>query len=287
VLYVCATPIGNLDDVSPRLLAALRDAELIAAEDTRRTRRLLSRFELHTPLTSLFAHNEAEKTEKVLGLLRQGRDVALVSDAGTPGVSDPGARLVSRAAAEGVPLTVVPGPSAVTAAVAASGFASDAGFRFVGYLPRREKDLAEAIAAWRREGGLVVAFDSPRRLVRSLERLAAAAGDVPAVVCRELTKVHEEVVRGSLAQVAAELAARGEVRGELTLVLDLGEPTSSSATGGEARRAAAALLARGLSRRDAAAALRVCLGMPRREAERLAREAATSPPTAGRRPAGR
>ncbi len=275
MLYVCATPIGNLDDVSPRVLAALGAVELIAAEDTRRTRRLLSRFDLHTPLTSLFAHNEAEKTERVLGLLRQGRDVALVTDAGMPGVADPGARLVARAAAEGLPLTVLPGPSAVTTALVASGLAGDEGFRFVGYLPRRAADLARSAAQWRRGGGVVVAFESPRRLAVSLERLAALAPGAPAAVCRELTKVHEEVLRGSLDDLAAEIAAREEVRGEVTLVVDLGAPEAEAAgLKAEARAAGAALLARGLSRRDAAAALHVCLGVPRRDATRLTQELA-------------
>jgi len=274
VLYVCPTPIGNLDDVSPRVLEALRAADLVAAEDTRHTRRLLSRFDVHTPLTSLFAHNEAEKTERVLGLLRDGRDVALVTDAGTPGVADPGARLVARAAAEGLPFTVLPGPSAVTTALVASGLAGDEGFRFVGYLPRRAADLTRSLARWRRCGGVVVAFEAPRRLTVSLERLAALAPDAPAAVCRELTKVHEEVLRGSLRELAGEIAAREEVRGEVTLVVDLGAPEAGTERRLEAREAAAALLGRGLSRRDAAAALHVCLGVPRREAVRLAQEAA-------------
>jgi len=274
VLYVCPTPIGNLDDVSPRVLDALRAADLVAAEDTRRTRRLLSRFDVHTPLTSLFAHNEAEKTERVLGLLRDGRDVALVTDAGMPGVADPGTRLVARAAAEGLPLTVLPGPSAVTTALVASGLAGDEGFRFVGYLPRRAADLARSVAEWRRRGGVVVAFESPSRVAASLERLAALVPDAPAAVCRELTKLHEEVRRGPLRELAAEIATRQEVRGEVTLVVDLGTPEVEAGRQAEARGAAAALLGRGLSRRDAAAALHVCLGVPRREATRLAQEAA-------------
>lgn len=275
MLYICPTPIGNLDDVTPRVLDALGAVELIAAEDTRRTRRLLSRFDLHTPLTSLFAHNEAEKTERVLGLLRQGYDVALVTDAGMPGVADPGARLVARAAAEGLPLTVLPGPSAVTTALVASGLARDEGFRFVGYLPRRTADLARGVAAWRRCGGVVVAFEAPRRLAASLERLAALLPGAEAAVCRELTKAHEEVLRGSLDDLATEIAAREEVRGEVTLVVDLGAP-EAAATGheAEAREAAAALLARGLSRRDAAAALNLCLGVPRRDAVRLTQDIA-------------
>jgi 16S rRNA (cytidine1402-2'-O)-methyltransferase len=275
VLYVCATPIGNLDDVSPRVLSALRDVELIAAEDTRHTRGMLSRFDIHTPLTSLFTHNEAEKTERVLELLRQGRPVALVTDAGMPGVSDPGLRLVARAIAEGLPLTVLPGPSAVLTALVASGLASDEGFRFVGYLPRRARDLERCVKEWRRCGGVVIAFDSPRRVARSLDTLAALAPEAPAALCRELTKIHEQVLRASLHDLAILVGAQGEIRGEVTLVIDLGAPedeTSRAHT--EAGAAVAALLARGLSRRDAAAALHICLGVPRRDAFRLAQEGA-------------
>jgi len=203
VLYVCATPIGNLDDVTARVLEALRAVELIAAEDTRRTRKLLARYDIHTATTSLFAHNEAAKTAYVLELLRAGRDVALVTDAGLPGVSDPGLRLVAATAGAGLPLTVLPGPSAPVTALVASGLASDQGFRFVGYLPRRAIDLRAAWDDWRRCGGIVVAFETGPRLARSLTGLATLAPEAPGAVCRELTKLHEEVARGTLAELAA------------------------------------------------------------------------------------
>jgi 16S rRNA (cytidine1402-2'-O)-methyltransferase len=272
MLFVCGTPIGNLDDVTPRVLQALRSVVLIAAEDTRRTRKLLSHFAIHTPLTSLFAHNEAEKTAYVLGLLRDGNDVALVTDAGMPGVSDPGARLVAAVLAESLPLTVLPGPSAVVTALVASGFATETGFRFVGYLPRRAAELRAAYGGWCRVGGVVVAFETPQRLGKSLRELAAVAPGLPGAVCRELTKLHEEVVRGPIEALAERFS--GEVKGEITLVLDLGEP--ARAAGGpaaEASASAASLLAKGLSSRDAAAALAVCLGMPRNEAHRIVAEA--------------
>jgi len=277
VLYVCATPIGNLDDVTLRVLDALRAVSLVAAEDTRRTRKLLTRFDIHTPTTSLFAHNEAEKTEYVLGLLREGRDVALVTDAGLPGVSDPGLRLVAAAAAEGLALTVLPGPSAPLTALVASGLAGDRGFRFVGYLPRHAAELRAAADEWRRCGGVVVAFETGPRLGRSLAELAAVAPGAPGAVCRELTKVHEEVARGTLAELAGRFAS--ETRGEITLVVDLSSSGSEAeaAAQAEARaRAAAALRDSGLSRRDAAAALAVCLGLRRNEAKRLVDE--TFPP---------
>ena len=270
MLYVCATPIGNLGDVTPRVLEALRSVDLIAAEDTRRTRKLLARHDIHTPLTSLFAHNEAEKTERVLGLLRVGKDVALVTDAGMPAVSDPGMRLVARAAAEGLPLTVLPGPSAVTTALVASGLAAEDGFRFVGYLPRRAAELRAALAGWRRHGGVVVAFETGKRVGKSLAELAEAAPAVAGAVCRELTKLHEEVVRGTLRELAARYPAGDAVKGEITLVIGLGAPVDDrERVDEEVRAAAALLLSKGLSRRDAAAALTVCFGLAANRAKRI------------------
>ncbi len=281
MLYVCATPIGNLGDVTPRVLDALRASELVAAEDTRHTRKLLSHFDIHVPLTSLFEHNEAQKTEEVLKLLREGRDVALVTDAGMPGVQDPGMRLVVRAVAEGLEFTVLPGASAVVTALVAAGFDGE-GFRFVGYLPRRARPLQAELHAWRRTGGLVVAFETGQRLARSLATLAAELPEVRAAVCRELTKLHEEVVRGTLLELSdrypvpgPDMGPIGAVRGEITMVLDLGPALDEAAAARpQAREAAATLLGRGLSRRDAAAALHVCLGVPRRDADTLVREIA-------------
>jgi 16S rRNA (cytidine1402-2'-O)-methyltransferase len=281
VLYVCATPIGNLDDVSPRVLEKLREAELIAAEDTRRTRKLLSRFDIHTPLTSFFQHNELQKTGEILRLLRDGRTVTLVTDAGMPGVQDPGMLLVQKVVGEGMDMTVVPGPSAVLTALVAAGIPGE-GFRFVGYLPRRARELEAALLRWRCSGGLLVAFDTGQRLARSLACLAAHIPGARAAVCRELTKAHEEVVRGSVLELSErypvpgpDAGPTGAVRGEITLVVDLGLPLDDAAARRpDAESAAAALLARGLSRRDAAAALHVCLGLPRRDAERTTREVA-------------
>ena len=281
MLYVCATPIGNLGDVSPRVLDALREAELVAAEDTRRTRKLLSHFDIHTPLTSFFQHNELQKTDEVLRLLRGGSTVALVTDAGMPGVQDPGMLLVEKVVREKLEMTVLPGPSAVITALVAAGMPGD-GFRFVGYVPRRARELESAVATWRRSGGLVVAFDTGQRLGRSLAILAAGLPEARAAVCRELTKVHEEVVRGTLLELSEHFPAHAPdagptaaVRGEITLVIDLGRPLDpEAARRPDAARAAAALLARGLSRRDAATSLHICLGVPRREADRLVREIA-------------
>lgn len=264
---MCATPIGNLGDVTPRLRETLAAVELIAAEDTRRTRTLLSHLDIHTPTTSLFRHNEVRKSDEMMARLSAGADIALVSDAGMPAVSDPGQRLVAAALAAGVPVTVIPGPSAPATALVASGFAGD-GFRFVGYLPRRAGELAAAVAEWQHGGGLVVAFETAPRLGRSLERLATAVPLAAAAVCRELTKVHEEVVRGSVAELSERYAGEPP-RGEITLVLDLGPAAAETHGEAELERLARALLERGLSRRDAAAALQICLALPRREAEAL------------------
>ncbi len=189
--------------------------------------------------------------------------------------------LVERVVKEQLELTVLPGPSAVLTALVAAGMRGD-GFRFVGYLPRRAREMETALATWRRSGGLIVAFDTGHRLPRSLAALSACLPDARAAVCRELTKVHEEVVRGTALELSErypvpgpDAGPTGAVRGEITLVIDLGQPLDrEAARRPEAAAAATTLLARGLSRRDAAAALHVCLGVPRREAERLTREIA-------------
>jgi 16S rRNA (cytidine1402-2'-O)-methyltransferase len=251
-LAVCATPIGNLDDVTLRVLAELRAAELVLCEDTRRTRILLARHGIEgASLRSYHEHNEARRVAETLPRLEAGDRVALVSDAGMPAVSDPGARLVDAAIAAGVPVTVLPGPSAVTTALVASGLGGEtAAYRFLGYLPRR---AAELRAVWAELAGWptpVVAFESPQRLPTSLASLADEHPSREVAVCRELTKRFEEVVRGS----AAELAARftRPVKGEVTLVLAAGRASA----------------ARGSRLDDAAAAVAelVALGVPRRRA---------------------
>ena len=275
MLYVCATPIGNLGDVTPRVLDALRAADLIAAEDTRHTRKLLSHFDIHTPLTSLFKHNEAQKTEEVLQRLRDGQDVALVTDAGMPGVSDPGMRLVGARRRRRRRGDRAAGPVRGDHRPRGRPATRATGFRFVGYLPRRARELEAALRRWRGCGGLVVAFETGQRLARSLAVLAAALPEAPAAVCRELTKVHEEVVRGTLRELSERYPMPGHDAGPRRRARrdhPRPRPRRSRRTrrrrggpqvGGRARD----LLARGLSRRDTAAALHVCLGLPRREAE--------------------
>ena len=233
-LAVCATPIGNLDDVTLRVLAELREADLVLCEDTRRTRILLERHGIAARLESHHRHNEAARLGGVLARLRAGERVALVSDAGLPGVNDPGARLIASAVAEGLAVTVLPGPSAVETALVASGLGGDR-YQFVGYLPRRAAELrvlAEALAEW---PGAVVAFESPRRLPASLRLHAEVLPERGAAVCRELTKRFEEIVRGTLAELASRFVEAP--RGEITLVIGPAA-TRQAAAGDEAARAA-------------------------------------------------
>jgi 16S rRNA (cytidine1402-2'-O)-methyltransferase len=215
-LVVCATPIGNLEDVTLRVLRVLREVDVILCEDTRRTRVLLARHDVHTTLESFHRHNEAARMRSVLDRLGRGDRIALVSDAGLPGVNDPGAALIAAAWGEGFPVTVAPGPSAVETALVASGLFGDR-YQFLGYLPRKESErgaLARELAGWRHPA---VAFESPRRLPASLAALAVEMPDRPAAVCRELTKRFEEIVRGSLSALAERFV--DPVRGEITLVL--------------------------------------------------------------------
>ena len=200
-LAVCATPIGNLEDVTLRVLRELAEADVVLCEDTRRTRGLLERHGLDAKLLSYHQHNEAARTAELLPRLQAGERIALVSDAGLPGVNDPGARLIEAALEAGLPVSVLPGASAVETALVASGLAGER-FQFLGYLPRREQALArlwEELAAWPYPA---VAFESPQRLPATLRSLAAVFPERPVAVCRELTKRFEEVVRGTVAEVA-------------------------------------------------------------------------------------
>lgn len=258
-LNVCATPIGNLSDVTQRVLDALRDADALLCEDTRRAQILLDRYEIRARrLVSLHGHNEARRVAELIPRLAAGETHALVSDAGLPGVNDPGARLIAAAVAEGLPVTVLPGPSAVETALVASGLVGER-FTFLGYLPRRAVErerLWEELAGWTWPA---VAFESPRRLPASLASLAAAAPDRPVAVCRELTKRFEEVVRGSAAEVAARFAE--PPKGEITLVIGAASPRS--ADDADAVSAVAELVAAGLPRRKAADLVARLTGAPR------------------------
>lgn len=216
-LYVVATPIGNLEDVTLRALRVLKEVALIAAEDTRTTRKLLSRYDIHTPLTSYHEHTAPEKEEELLDALAR-QDIALVTEAGMPGISDPGVRLIRGAVARGYAVVPVPGPSAVTTAVAVSGLPADT-FLYLGFLPgdaAERKALLESVASLPHT---LVAFESPHRLRAGLTDLAGVLGDRQLVICRELTKVFEEVWRGTLSEALRRFETR-EPRGEFTLVIE-------------------------------------------------------------------
>ena len=248
-LAFCATPIGNLEDVTLRVLEELGEADVVLCEDTRRTRILLDRHGIEARLVSYHRHNEASRVAEVLDRLGRGERVALVSYAGLPGVNDPGTRLIRAAAAHGFDVTVLPGASSVETALVASGLAGDR-YQFVGYLPRRAAELdalANSIVRW---PGTVIAFESPRRLPASLATLAEAMPQRSAAVCRELTKRYEEVVRGTLDELAVRFAA--PPRGEITIVLGSPEDDpAKEALPAEALEAVAELVAAGVSRRKA------------------------------------
>lgn len=293
-LYLVSTPIGNLADLSPRALEVLGRVPVVYAEDTRRTLKLVRHFDLQTQLVSLHAHNERDRIDEVLAALTAGSDVALVTDAGTPGVSDPGAALVQAAAAAGHAIVPVPGPSAVLAALAASGFGADE-FAFYGFPPRGGTERAAWLERCRRTGVTVVAFESPNRLGRLLVDLAEAGlAGTPACVCREMTKLHEEVRRGTVAALA-DYYRGADVRGEVTLVLDrargevVDDVPPAPATAGEAERgwvradeAAQALsrrmAERGASTREIMDALRKDFGLARNAAYETALAAAAETP---------
>jgi 16S rRNA (cytidine1402-2'-O)-methyltransferase len=258
-LAVCATPIGNLDDVTLRVLEELRSADVILCEDTRHTRVLLDRHGISGKLVSYHEHNEAKRAAEVLPRMEAGERFALVSDAGMPAISDPGARLVAAALERGVPVTVLPGPTAVDTALVASGFPAER-YQFVGFLPRGGRALAslwEELASWPHP---VVAFESPRRLPATLRSLADAQPAREVAVCRELTKKFEEVVRGTASELAARFSEAP--KGEITLVLG---PGGASADVGAAIEAVGELVSAGLPRRQAADVVSRLTGASRNE----------------------
>jgi len=273
-LLVIGTPLGNLEDISRRALDALREARLIACEDTRRTSRLLAHFGIRTALVSCHRFNERARREPLLQRLRDGESVALVSDGGTPGVSDPGADLVRAALDEGLTVVPVPGPSAVVALLSVCGFPADR-FVFDGFLPHRAGERRRRLRELRREPRTIVVFESPHRIHAALRDIGQVLGDRPLVLGRELTKLHETIVGGTAAQVAQRLG--DPVRGEITLAIGPSRPGEEEAGGEQAADRLlttwrTALLAAGGDRREALRAAARQLGMSRSELKRALME---------------
>ena len=268
-MYLVATPIGNLEDITLRALRILREVNLIAAEDTRHTRKLLTRYEIKTPLISYHEHNKDARLGELLGRLDTG-SIALVSDAGTPGLSDPGYELVRAALDAGYPVTPIPGPAAPIAALVASGLPTDA-FVFVGYLPRKASEINRLLSGLVSERRTILAFEVPHRLRATLAAMERAFGpDRPVAICRELTKLHEEIRRGSLSELRAHFES-AEPRGEITLVIgaaDLALAWDEQAV----REAVAQRISRGLRRSEAAREVAAAAGWPRSKVYRLVEE---------------
>jgi len=247
-LYLVATPIGNLEDITYRAVRTLRDAGLIACEDTRQTRKLLDHYGIARPLVSYHEHNEAARAEELLLRMQAGESVALVSDAGMPLVSDPGYRVVNAAIRAGIRVVPVPGASALVAALAASGLPTDA-FTFGGFLPAKSGPRVRALEAAREKTATLIFYETPHRIVEALEDIERVLGDRPVVVARELTKVHEEFLRGTAGEVRAMLAARPAVKGEITLLI--GKATAPQTQMASIEDAVEAYVRGGLGRMEA------------------------------------
>jgi len=260
-LYLVATPIGNLEDITLRALRLLREADLIACEDTRQTGKLLAHFGIDKPMTSYHEHNETARTQEMVAKLEAGANIALVSDAGTPLVSDPGYRLVTAAIDAGITVVPIPGASAVLGALSGAGLPTDA-FRFCGFLPPKQGQRKKALEALRDEDCTLVFYEAPHRILDALLDVSAVYGERPVVVARELTKLHEEFLRGTAEEVRARLAARPSVKGEIVLLIGKGSPIPSDTPVEEAVRE---LEQKGVARMDAIKQVARQRGLSKRE----------------------
>ena len=271
-LYLCATPIGNLGDMTARCIETLKGVDVIAAEDTRNSIKLLNHFDIHTPMTAYHEFNRFEKADELVEQLLSGKNVACITDAGTPGISDPGEVLVQRAIEAGIRVTSLPGASALTTALVISGL-STRRFRFEGFLPKEKKEREEILAEVKEDTATLVFYEAPHRLVRTLEDLRSALGDRKIAVCRELTKVHETVDRLRLSE-AVRLFSAEEPRGEFVLVVEGRDPEEKRS---DERKEWAALSIpehlklyedRGMDRKEAMKQVATDRGIPKREVYR-------------------
>ncbi len=267
-LHVVATPVGNLEDITIRALRVLAGADAILAEDTRQTAKLLERYSIRRPLSAYHEHSPDAARARIVDRLKEGAALALVSDAGTPLVSDPGVKLVRAVIAEGIPVHAVPGPSAALAALTASGLASER-FLFAGFPPQKRQARRRFLEELKNERATLVLFESPHRISESLTDMAEILGPRPAALCRELTKLHEEVLRAPLPELAAEMAERERVRGEITLVIAPPAEEARKATAEDVRAALDEALQR-LPAGRAAAEVARRFGMKKRDLYDLA-----------------
>lgn len=268
-LSVCATPIGNLGDVTLRVLDTLAEADVIAAEDTRVTSRLLARYDIRTPLEAYHAHNLVRRTPALVERIAGGAHVALVSDAGTPGVSDPGAHLVDACLGEGLQVEVLPGPSAIITALVASGLPTHA-FYFGGFLPRKAGERARRLAGLAELDATLIFYESPKRTAATLAALAESLPGREACICRELTKVYEEVVRGPVDALAQEMGERGALKGEVVVLVGPPSRGQRELDEDEVRARVEALVSEGISRTEAIRRVASELSVGRNEVYRIA-----------------
>ncbi|MDQ2775928.1 MAG: 16S rRNA (cytidine(1402)-2'-O)-methyltransferase [Acidobacteriota bacterium] len=275
-LYLIATPIGNLEDITLRALRILREeVAAIACEDTRQSQKLLGHYQIHKPLISYHEHNEASRTAELIEKLERGESVALISDAGTPLVSDPGYRVVKAAIENQIAVVPIPGASAVLAGLAASGLPTDE-FRFVGFLPQKSGARRKALEGLTDERATVIAYESPHRLLDTLAEMSEVFGTRRVVVARELTKLHEEFLRGSADAIHAELSKRPSVKGEITILIERPEVKASIADPVE--EIERLQNEEGMERMEAIKAVAKQLGLPKREVYRLSAERDSNPP---------
>jgi len=263
VLYVVATPIGNLEDITLRALRILKEVDLIAAEDTRHTRKLLTHYGITTPLTSYYDQIEASKTPALLGQLRTGKSIALVSDAGTPGISDPGYRLVKGAAEAGITVVPIPGASTLTALLSVGGLPTDC-FVFVGFLPAKRSQRQTALRRFKQEERTLVFFESPHRLIDTLTDLEHICGDRQIVVGRELTKMFEEILRGRVSELQ-QLLQRRDIKGEVALLVAGRDPEALTEEEIPLNEEIRLLLQEGLSLKEVAQIVGERRGIPKRD----------------------
>lgn len=264
-LYLCATPIGNLEDITLRALRILKEVDVIAAEDTRHTRKLLSFYDIHTPITSYHEHNEREKGSQLISDMKSGKNVALVSDAGTPGISDPGYELVVMAVKEGITVVPIPGASAGIAALAASGLPTDR-FVFEGFLPRSGKDRDAALKKILSDERTVIFYESPYRVIKTLSEILDLSGNRNVVVTRELTKVYEQFIRGTVSEVL-EHFVRHKPKGEFTIILEgkTEEKELKPATTADIINYVQELVGQGIDKKTAIKSVAQSLGLSKRE----------------------